>query len=1301
MTEAPPRPCLEAPGNSVWQEMLRRCRGESACPYARTVAMVEDLLASSVRMDPRTGITAADLLGAILQRMLQHAEAGCDPEPLDTVLRAAELSHDALEAILARPTARLARKHRRLPLHKLREQDASTFAWLCRQPGRNAKEKTAMTRSPIGVTREQSNDLPENRFVKRLCLELASSTSARVETRRSGDPNAGHASNEARGQRLADVQRLATIGLQSSPLGTLPPAIRPRPNNVLLSDAHYGKLWRAWLMLQAQEDALARAWRHCASRFAELVASLTLARLASLGGAVLLDLPCTPDLDSDTEPVFGPALGTPVLLPLPTGDAILVTLGLTGESCEVTADMASLRGPGIPSPCARGQLRLHIAFGWDATCDCNQSFPVTARVVGAGKGDGESLFGFADLGGILALADWFVSIVLREPLERGNDWIAPTRRVPEPLSEQSWARASCEMACGTIELCSDDGSGGRTAVRFPSVAAVREVEGARLWYAGLDARHLCDDGGQGPCRTTAHDSWEALASGEDTALHGLHEILVSAVHSAGPARVGAHLAMLVPDDIPEPGLSKLRGVVPASVGTTWFLPRSVAAALALRALSPSGGASFELSKDDELLVIDGDAPALTVTCLAARWEPTAIGDGWYWERSAPFDKVEGAEGASLRGLLLGIARLSRGETPKEMGDAVERAIERCVDEGMLRSDTARDDIWIPLDTAGGPKVRWLMLRVTEDARQAAEIRQVKKLVACLELLRKGENWSVWTQGGRGRGVMLVGSLFRNDRVRAPIADWFARNCPHLKVLGVDQPEMLTRDGGMVFLQRHLSNLPTYREMLPDLFLEFGTQEGSQKLEIFSARSVKPGEVISQVTRVTLPAGQRTYELPMWTTRGQSQLPYVARIELQSPFKTTVTAELRVRFRYAEDAFQIALAPISDRSIGELSVTWDRRATGRTTVVVDDSPPTFLEPKPWSTQAVQRFRRECEVAADFFRSALNQEVKRARDDTASERQQLARNHGQMQETLKRLRNAARQVWSPGTLATGAPEELVQCLTLVVPVLGELAKVATQMKGKALGLEGNWLQRLARFRGDQQKFQRDALLTLGAFGMHAPPTTAERALQGIATAKAPALKKDPELAKVVGRTAGFAAADKRARILHSLCDSVDQRFDASWVKELLWAISTILWSREEVVLELEGVQADALLAMCVRVLERLSDGWRNSNCADDVYIETYIILVALLRLRGTPLGARVAADCDEMRGMAEIVRKADCAIRKQMQRRGESGVRWRSCRLQLKKDEVVRDDISPFGDQLIAFLRGERVALVSALRESEEP
>lgn len=161
----------------------------------------------------------------------------------DTRLAYSNISRDPREKIL--------RDNIMMPVGRVREIDSKGMLWLSKKPGRNIREKLSGVHSMPGVKRFNSVDTGENRLFLAFSKKLYNLLHIKEQSFPPGSLCEDELKLKENIQRFIRSQEAMTI----RPWDNLP------PNNCLLSDKNYNKIWKGWLQLQnidknIQQDAL-------------------------------------------------------------------------------------------------------------------------------------------------------------------------------------------------------------------------------------------------------------------------------------------------------------------------------------------------------------------------------------------------------------------------------------------------------------------------------------------------------------------------------------------------------------------------------------------------------------------------------------------------------------------------------------------------------------------------------------------------------------------------------------------------------------------------------------------------------------------------------------------------------------------------------------------------------------------------------------------------------------------------------------------------------------------------------------
>lgn len=134
------------------------------------------------------------------------------------------------------------------PVYKVREINSYGLNWLSRRPGRTVKEKIANSNaSMMAVRRRQSVDTGENRLFLAFLREMADL----IDMKASSLP-----SDRIRPEELEFASRAFLI-LKDPDLSEVRRWENLPPNNTLLSDQNYGKIWRSWNEMKEIDEIVA------------------------------------------------------------------------------------------------------------------------------------------------------------------------------------------------------------------------------------------------------------------------------------------------------------------------------------------------------------------------------------------------------------------------------------------------------------------------------------------------------------------------------------------------------------------------------------------------------------------------------------------------------------------------------------------------------------------------------------------------------------------------------------------------------------------------------------------------------------------------------------------------------------------------------------------------------------------------------------------------------------------------------------------------------------------------------------
>lgn len=149
---------------------------------------------------------------------------------------------DAVNRVLNLPRQTIIRVHEMTPVYLAQRLDSRSVQWLSRKPGNNLREKLAADPHILAATRKMSFDTLENRLLKAFLIR----TQGLILDRQ----DAGLKLTEQQEALLYSIQQ----SLRQEEFIEIKPWQHMPPNNVLLQDKQYRKVWRAWRLLNRLED---------------------------------------------------------------------------------------------------------------------------------------------------------------------------------------------------------------------------------------------------------------------------------------------------------------------------------------------------------------------------------------------------------------------------------------------------------------------------------------------------------------------------------------------------------------------------------------------------------------------------------------------------------------------------------------------------------------------------------------------------------------------------------------------------------------------------------------------------------------------------------------------------------------------------------------------------------------------------------------------------------------------------------------------------------------------------------------
>lgn len=1206
--------------------------------------VTEHLLSSVALTDPRTGAFLPQSLHAILAALSESTAEARRPFPRDQLFVAAEMAAGPLAKLLDHHRTRIVRTHQQLPFHQLREVDSHSLAWLAKLPGRTVREKLSGRTHALGVKRARTADTAENRLVRAFARLLVRRGTDRLTHADAYDRTSADA---GRAEELTRVVRLCDEEMRRSDLGDIPAVARLQPNNVLLGDPQYSRVFRAWMWLRDADEDLGRAWAKAPDRVGAVLFWLTVARLASLQRALVGDTLGRIVLGRDGASFGVEVLGSTggatswasdpeidlLIAPSRKQDqAFLIRLSRHGEF--LLARIAPLVGSGLLSEESVETLYFEMKLAADPLTP-GRGIPLIIDGIDSTLPAAKPTF--ADAAGLRACAERIADTLLQHCAVKYPVFEPPRLR---STGVASHALVGIELASATLRV--NDGTPRSVAVRGWTVAhAISGADDSAEWLDGRSDRLLASGVSQRVVWSlgTMLDPEPRF----DTAVLALATRRVVSALARELDQPTAQIACAVPDSIDEFSQRSLRSAVSAAFPHAIPVWRSVAAALAWQ-LSPSfrdGGAR----SGDHVIVVDTELSSATLTLLVARHDGKLEREfprsrGIYWERRPPMSPNDQVE-------LLGWQRLLRLYASVLVERAVSRAPggpsveqQRSVVEDLVRTGAIARlvesgvSLFVPLHRAGNASAP--ALKIDHDRDLFGD--EVDSWIDALARAIVPELNTLAASSGGATHLLLAGgpcALPRFAERGIPRLQSGLDRRRSLRVASVPGPGIAA--GARDCLARRDARCFAWKEWLPDLSLEIVHDGHYAELPLLNGdTSVDPflgaARTFEVPETLRLPRGKSWYSFPLIMGReGGRPLAWEARLESTAfPLEHDARAVLKLSYSYGlETSYVLVLEPESPEKtpFTRIEARWIR-AFDTADPASPQEGPVFLA-APWN-----------EIdAAKFAEGALA--VARLADE----------------KFARFLFAVTRACWAQGRSLATAPASVRTVFPRFLEAL--LCNLSTDV--------------------DPQNIPR-ALEILSLLHEDAPADVGASVL-----AIDSAARDDPQAYRKTARMLSTLVGDgagERAVYLERLLDRLGRyssydTFNAGMTSTTMAALAVAVWRHPGLIDELgkNGVAVDLLLGQCCRTLKNLlakvpssikddEERERVSRLYGGPFRDATELLLALLRLRTKRVAPQLGCGTASADAITKAVRQLDARFS-----RGRVSPRWR-VHLQVEIPESLR-------------------------------
>ncbi len=228
---------------------------------AKFVLSLRDWFYRCIEIDAKTGEPLNDDLTHFLDKLAKSENAkndnGNEKNVCDWLFKILSYAEKSILYIFDSPKKEILRFHEQIPVYKAKEIDTTGIIDISRRPGRSVREKLAYKPSVIAVKRQQSIDTLENRLFKKFIKKCVVILEERIEYY-----DEEKLKLEDEDSSLSVLYSKLCRWLKSDEAEEIGEWQNLPPNNILLCDKNYKKIWAAWRGLASLEDLIKKDFKN-------------------------------------------------------------------------------------------------------------------------------------------------------------------------------------------------------------------------------------------------------------------------------------------------------------------------------------------------------------------------------------------------------------------------------------------------------------------------------------------------------------------------------------------------------------------------------------------------------------------------------------------------------------------------------------------------------------------------------------------------------------------------------------------------------------------------------------------------------------------------------------------------------------------------------------------------------------------------------------------------------------------------------------------------------------------------------
>ena len=217
--------------------------------FAQQVLLIMDFCNSVLNFDAFSDNCIFSDIDNFLQKICNYANNSAQTDKnKDILFHLVSFIGRELDSIMQSPRERIFRNYENVPFYQAKEMDSKCLQVLARYPGRTIREKLTNHKTITTVKRRFTCDTLENQLFKLLLKRLMEALSFRKDYYSYTEYN--------NYDPAVDLISKISFWLHGETADEIGPWRNNPPNNVLLQDRRYRKVWLGWSLLRNIDDSI-------------------------------------------------------------------------------------------------------------------------------------------------------------------------------------------------------------------------------------------------------------------------------------------------------------------------------------------------------------------------------------------------------------------------------------------------------------------------------------------------------------------------------------------------------------------------------------------------------------------------------------------------------------------------------------------------------------------------------------------------------------------------------------------------------------------------------------------------------------------------------------------------------------------------------------------------------------------------------------------------------------------------------------------------------------------------------------